>query len=164
MCGAIVRLTIVSETQKVYEYQTRTRKTKPVGTQHGQPSNPLVKSVITRNTPVENPPKKLKRKKKSTNVASTKVHNLPGKAKKTTLKPKTPKKNVTGKCCECNTIWESKEDEIFRKLNGQKKTTWIGCDKSQCRYWVHALCAGLVLIPGKPIKEHSFFCKDHKIV
>ena len=92
MCGAIVRLTIVSETQKVYEYQTRTRKTKPVGTQHGQPSNPLVKSVITRNTPVENPPKKLKRKKKSTNVASTKVHNLPGKAKKTTLKPKTPKK------------------------------------------------------------------------
>ena len=82
----------MSETKKVYEYHTRTRKTKTVGTQHGEPSNPPVRSVITRNTPVENSPKKLKRKKKSTNVASTKVHNLPGKAKKTTLKPKTPKK------------------------------------------------------------------------
>ena len=127
-------LTIVSETKKVYKYHTRTGKTKSktVGTQHGQPSNPLVRSVITRNIPAENSPKKLKTKKKSTNVASTKVHNLPGKAKKTTLKPKTPKKNVTGKCCEYNTIWESEEDEIFRKLNGQRKTTWIGCDKSQC--------------------------------
>ena len=123
-----------------------------------------LRSVITRNTAAENSPKKLKRKKKSTNVASTKAHNLPGKAEKTTLKPKTPKKNVTGKCCECNTIWQSKEDEIFRKLNGRKKTKWIGCDKSQYRYCAHALCAGLVLIHGKPIKEHSFFCKDHKIV
>ena len=111
-------LNIVSETKKVYEYHTRTRKTKTVGTQHGQPSNPPVRSAITRNTPVKNSPKKLKRKKKSTKVASTKVHNLPGKAKKTTLKTKTPKKNVTGKCCDCNTIWESKEDEMFRKLNG----------------------------------------------
>ena len=154
----------MSETKKVYKYHTRTRKPQTVGTQHGQPSNPPVTSVITRNTPVENSPKKLKRKKESTNVASTKVHNLPGKLKKTTFKLKAQKQKVTGKCCECNTIWESKEDEIFRKLNGQKKTTWIGCDKSQCRYWVHALCAGLVLILGKPIKEHSFFCKDHKIV
>ena len=92
ICGAIVSLTIVSETKKVYEYHTRPRKTKTVGTQHGQPSNQPVRSIITRNTPVKNSPKKLKRKKKSTNVASTKVHNLPGKAKKTTLKPKTPKK------------------------------------------------------------------------
>ena len=69
---------------------------------------------------------KTKIKKKSTNVASTKVHNLPGKAKKTTIKLKTQKKKVPGKCCECNTIWESKEDELFRKLNGQKKTTWFG--------------------------------------
>ena len=122
----------MSETKKVYEYHTRTRKTKTVGTQHREPSNPPVRIVITRNTPVENSPKKLKRKKKSTNVASTKVHNLPGKAKKTTLKSKPPKKNVTAKCCEYNTIWESKEDKIFRKLNGQRKTTWIGCDKSQC--------------------------------
>ena len=38
-----------------------------------------------------------KTKKKSTNVASTKVRNLPGKAKKTTLKPKTPKKKCDGK-------------------------------------------------------------------
>ena len=103
-----------------------------------------------------------KTKKKSTNVASTKAHNLLGKAEKTTLKPKTPKKNVTGKCCECNTIWQSKEDEIFRKLNGRKKTKWIGCDKSQYRYCAHALCAGLVLIHGKPIKEHSFFAKTIK--
>ena len=150
------------ETRKFYERHTRTRKTKTVGTQHGQPSNEPVRSVITRNTAVENSPKKLKRKKKSTNVASTKAHNLPGKAEKTTLKPKTPKKNVTGKCCECNTIWKSKEDEIFRKLNGRKKTTWIGCDRSQYRYWAHALCAGLVLIHGKPIKERSFFAKTIK--
>ena len=87
----------MSETKKVYEYHTRTRKTKTVGTQHGEPSNPPIRSVITRNTPVENSPKKLKRKKKSTNVASTKVHNLPGKAKKTTLKPKTLKKKCDGK-------------------------------------------------------------------
>ena len=87
----------MSETKKVYEYHTRTRKTKTVGTQHGEPSNPPVRSVITRNTPVGNSPKKLKRKKKSTNVASTKVHNLPGKAKKTTLKPKTLKKKCDGK-------------------------------------------------------------------
>ena len=58
---------------------------------------------------------KTKKKKKNINVASTKVHNLPEKAKKTTLKPKTPKKNVMGKCCECNTVWESKEGELFRK-------------------------------------------------
>ena len=90
-------LPIVSETKKTCEYHTRTRKNKAVGTQHGQPSNPPVRSVITRNTPVENSPKKLKRKKKSTNVASTKVHNLPGKAKKTTLKPKTLKKKCDGK-------------------------------------------------------------------
>ena len=38
MCGAILSLTIVSETKKVYEYHTRPRKTKTVGTQHGQPS------------------------------------------------------------------------------------------------------------------------------
>ena len=82
----------MSETKKVYEYHTRPRKTKTVGTQHGQPSSQPVRSIITKNTPVKNSPKKLKRKKKSTNVASTKVHNLPGKAKKTTLKPKTPKK------------------------------------------------------------------------
>ena len=100
----------MSETKKVYEYHTRTRKTKTVGTQHGQPSNPSVRSVITRNTPVENSPKKLKRKKKSTNVANTKVHNQPEKAKQTTLKPKTPKKKVTGKFCECNPVLESKED------------------------------------------------------
>ena len=60
--------------------------------QYGKPSNQPVRSVITRNTPAKNSPKKLKRKKKSRNIASTKVHNLPAKAKKTTLKPKTPKK------------------------------------------------------------------------
>ena len=48
------------ETKKVYEYQTRTRKPQTVGTQHRQPSKPPVRSVITRNTPVENSPKKLK--------------------------------------------------------------------------------------------------------
>ena len=79
------------ETKIFYEYHTQTRKTKTVGTRHGQPSNQPVRSVITRNTAIENSPKKLKRKKKSTNVASTKAHNLPWKAEKTTLKPKTPK-------------------------------------------------------------------------
>ena len=66
---------------------------------------------------------------------------------------------MTGKCCECNTIWESKEEEIFRKLNRQKKTTWIGRDKSKCQYWAHALCPGLVLLPSKTVNEHSFFVK-----
>ena len=65
--------------------------------QYGKPSNQPVRSVITRNTPAKNSPKKLKRKKKSRNIASTKVHNLPAKAKKTTLKPKTPKKKCDGK-------------------------------------------------------------------
>ena len=48
------------------------------------------------------------RKKKSTNVASMKVHILPRKAKKNILKPKTLKKKGDRKCCECNTICESK--------------------------------------------------------
>ena len=104
----------MSETKKVYEYHTRTRKTKTVGTQHGEPSNPPVRSVITRNTPVENSPKKLKRKKKSTNVASTKVHNLPGKAKKTTFKPKTPKKR-----------WRENVASVTPYGN-QKKTKYLG--------------------------------------
>ena len=57
-------LTIVTETKKVYEYHSQPRKTKTVETQHGQPSNPPVRSVVTRNTPVENSPKKLNRKVK----------------------------------------------------------------------------------------------------
>ena len=69
----------MSETKIFYEYHTRTRKSKTAGTQHEQPSNQPVRSVITRSTPVENSPKKLKRKKKSKNVASAKAHNLSGK-------------------------------------------------------------------------------------
>ena len=60
------------------------------------------------------------------------------KSRKDYTQAKNTEKYVTGKCCKCNTIWQSKEDEIFRKLNGRKKTTWIGCDKSQYQYWAHA--------------------------
>ena len=61
-------LTIVTETKKVYEYHSQPIKTKTVETQHGQPSNPPVRSVVTRNTPVENSPKKLNRKVKTLRI------------------------------------------------------------------------------------------------
>ena len=88
------------------------------------------------------------------------VENLPGRRK---ISSKTPAaKATTGKCKECNIIYESKEDKAFRKKTGCRKTTWIGCDRPRCNFWAHASCAGLLLHPNKSIKDHSFLCMVHR--
>ena len=51
----------------------------------------------------------------------------------------------------------------FRKKNGSRNTTWIGCDMKGCSFRGHAFCFDMIFIPKKPIKEHEFLCDTHKL-
>ena len=68
---------------------------------------------------------------------------------------------TTGRCKICKIIFESPADLDFKKKKG-KKTTWIGCDQSDCNFWAHACCAGLLFTPRKPIEKHTFLCDQHR--
>lgn len=71
------------------------------------------------------------------------------------------KKRGSKFCSICKLEWESEEDKKYRK--GQKfKTTWIGCDKSRCKFWAHASCVGILIAPGRDIKDIEFLCATHK--
>ena len=94
-------------------------------------------------------------------ITPLEVENLPAKKKSTVTVPTTPK-TASGKCRECGLLYMSREDNAFRKSRGKRATEWIGCDRPRCKYWAHASCAGLVLIPKKPIDEHTFFCIQHR--
>ena len=65
------------------------------------------------------------------------------------------------KCQECKIKYESEADKIFRK-GKERKTTWIGCDKTRCTYWAHAICAKLQLKQRVPVEEHQFLCLTHR--
>ena len=102
--------------------------------------------------------KKLKKK----NIASPSVQNIPGKKSKsneTDNAKKNSSPKVTEKCSECGIIWESKADKELIKKHGKRQGSWIGCDRVRCKYWAHVKCAGLIITPGKHIRDHKFFCK-----
>ena len=65
------------------------------------------------------------------------------------------------KCQGCNIRYGSEEDKVFRK-GKERRTTWIGCDKTRCTYWAHANCAKLQLKPRVPVEEHAFICIAHR--
>ena len=92
------------------------------------------------------------------------VNGIPGSSGSVEKKKNTTKKSNkgTGKCKICGLIWESKEDLAYRKENGQRKTTWIGCDAKKCTFWAHATCACLLLIPKKKVEHHKYLCDEHK--
>ena len=122
----------------------------------GTPTMPPVRMSTRSN--LNNTPKKVNPKRKR--LSPLNVVNLPGKKKLKTSATTTRK--TTGKCQVCGVIYESKDDKMFRKKNGTRKTTWVGCDKSDCTFWAHAACAGLLLVPNKPVDKHKFLCKDHR--
>ena len=65
------------------------------------------------------------------------VEKMPGK-RGAVKKP--PSNRVTGKCMVCKRVYESREDQKFRK-GKMRKTTWVGCEKKRvqvlgtCRMW-----------------------------
>ena len=137
---------------KQYSYESHPKVSRHFGSQFGQPLCETIRTPIAKK--VNNTPKKAKRKMPMTTPVP--VKNLPGKKK---TKPTSTR--TTGRCKICKIIFESNEDKEFRKRN-LRKTTWIGCDKTTCQFWAHALCAGLLLQPKKAVKDHQFFCKDHR--
>ena len=145
----------------VHRYHEK-QVTKNCAVQVGKSAFPPLPPPVTRKSVTPNTPKKLKR----THTAREDlppppvVTNLPGKSGKETSVKATRK--VTGKCFHCQIIWESKQDEKFRKTNGMRKTTWVGCDIKSCSFWAHASCANMILTQRKPIEEHSFLCPKHK--
>ena len=76
--------------------------------------------------------------------------------------PKVTKQNVSGKCHVYRILWKSRSDLKFRARNDHRKTTWIGYDKKGCKFWAHANCAGLFLIPFKKVENHMYYCNEHK--
>ena len=86
------------------------------------------------------------------------VEKMPGK-RGAVKKP--PSNRVTGKCMVCKRVYESREDQKFRK-GKMRKTTWVGCEKKGCKYWVHAECGGLDIGPKDNIKNLPFFCFQHR--
>ena len=117
-------------------------------------------SEIKRHTQSHSKKMKSKWRESVHSLSQLNVINLLGKKKLRTEAVKSASK-VSGKCNICGTIFESREDKAFHKKNGMRKTTWVGCDKSQCTFWGHATCAVLLLIPHKPVIKHKFFCKDY---
>ena len=91
-----------------------------------------------------------------------KVSGLPGTSTKAKNKTEGRRKSVSRKCGECARDYNSEDDFTFRKLQGKRKSTWIRCDQAECPYFAHASCAGLLLVPKKPVGEHSFLCKSHR--
>ena len=71
--------------------------------------------------------------------------------------------HVPDKCAVCNIIWDSKEDVEFRKKNRNKEqASWIGCDVNKCKYWGHAVCTNIQLVPRKKLSQHNFLCPKHR--
>lgn len=62
----------------------------------------------------------------------------------------------------CGVIWESNEDKQFVKRVGKCMRTWTGCNRKGYTYSAHATFAGLLLTPGRPVSDHTFFCTIHK--
>ena len=81
---------------------------------------------------------------------------------RTSGKTSTPSPNFSDKCAVCNRTWDSKEDTEFRKKVGTRKASWIGCDVKQCKYWGHAVCTNIQLIPRKKLSMHNFLCPKHR--
>ena len=143
-----------------------------MGTQKGKPAlPPVIAGPSTRSSTTAHTPKKMKKRKEHQRniLPALEVTGLPDSKKRklqTSSTPKPAKKQTTksyvpGKCQVCKRIWESKDDAAFRKAVGKRKSTWIGCDDKSCKYWAHALCAGLLLIPKKKVEDHNFLCPLH---
>ena len=116
----------------------------------------------TRAVSAAHTPKKVKKDvPKTSRVTPLNVNGIPGPSG-SKKKPMVSKQKTSGKCHVCHIIWESRSDMEFRKRNGHRKTTWIGCDKKGCKFWTRANCAGLFLIPGKKVENHMYYCKHHK--
>ena len=161
--GAHVMVKIISVGNKLHLYDSSGTTRRNVGTQFGKPTLPPVKKVTRQSNTKINTPKKLSRRI-STTLPALKVTGMPGKvARNSEVNSEVSSTSkTTGKCKICKIIWESKEDQAFRKEAGKRKSTWVGCDEPSCKFWAHATCAGLVLIPRKKVEHHKYLCQRHK--
>lgn len=149
-------LKVISPSNKVLIYDSQQTTYKNLGLQVGISTLP----PKVRTTRANQTPKKAKKRE----LVKPKLPTLSVKGIPSSKKPKKvfQKKTVTGKCKICRKIWESKDDLAFRKKEGVRKTTWIGCDQDQCSFWAHASCAGMLLIPKKKVKDHVYYCDAHR--
>ena len=153
-CGVTVSVQINSETNRTLKYESHPKSMRSVEIQAGQ-------SYVQRKIETRTVSNKIHTPKKRKLPPKVKCVNLP-RSKKQKSPTQTTDKRVTGKCAVCSIIWKSTHDIDFRKSEGNRKTTWIGCDIPRCKYWAHALCANLLIIPGKAIKKHKFVCPEHR--
>lgn len=109
---------------------------------------PLKRSTGGTSSTISKAPRKTKPRKE--NIPELIVKDLPS-----------SKKRGSKFCSICKLEWESEDDKKFRK-GKEFKTTWIGCDKSRCKFWAHASCVGILIAPGRDIKDIEFFCATHK--
>ena len=58
------------------------------------------------------------------------------------------------KCAICKTKYNSKTDNEYG-------SPWIGCDKKDCAYWIHAYCFGFTSAKEDTFEDIKFFCKKH---
>ena len=100
-----------------------------------------------------------KQQKPGTSNSSKKPPNT---ATRKSAQTSTPSQNVPDKCAVCDIIWDSKEDVEFRKKAGTRKASWIGCDVKKCKYWGHAVCTNIQLVPRKKLSQHNFLCPKHR--
>ena len=93
------------------------------------------------------------------------IENLPGKKAKTSTIPK----NTSNRCAVCRVLYDGKEDkELTKKYKIQNR--WLGCDQkatdgSDCSYWGHARCIGVVIQKGETKNQTSkrhYLCPEHK--
>ena len=152
-----VSVKIKSETGRVIEYYSHPIRRRTCEVQVNTLRSSRQSLVPTQTA--KHTPKKAAIPKRST-PPTVKCVNLPRKKKKDNKAP--PKRKVSNKCKACKRIWRSPEDNDFRKKNGLRKTSWIGCDAPKCVYWAHASCAKLLLTPGKSVNSHKFLCPEHK--
>ncbi|MES9884494.1 MAG: hypothetical protein ABW185_26920 [Sedimenticola sp.] len=152
MCGAEVRAYVVSESGRKVQIEAPAVGRRHVKTQTAGDTGITTRTVLReKTTNITHTPKK----------TPVKIHNLPGKRQKT-LSLKVINDRVNNKCATCKVIYNSKADANFRKANGKKSATWIGCDRDGCKYWVHAKCAGIEIINLKSLPSLKFLCPKHK--
>jgi len=153
-CGVEVSLVMKSETGRVIEFHSHPNTTRTCEIQVNTLSSVITakKRMLSNST---HTPKKKKLQPKRDTPPILKCTNLLGKKKK--ISPPA-KRKISNKCKCCKVIWKSKADMEYRKKYGMRMTSWIGCDHINCKYWAHASCAKLLLVPGKSIKNHNFMC------
>ena len=123
-----MELKILSEKNDEYSHYSHPKDYVNCRVQIGKPFLPPVRSSARLS--IFQSPRKLKKKSTLTPL-TTPVVNLPGKKQPVRREP-VVKKKVTGKCVVSKIIWKSKDDVNFRKEHGQRKTTWVGCDREPC--------------------------------